>query len=124
MGTLVEKASKGDVQAVKVCEEIAWRQEKQMEKSQISPYSLEEVLERSWLQHEKYAELMTPTWLKERAKRLGHPDGDGQAKEMVIETKPEPDLAPPVAANMCEACGQTRCAHGRWSVCDICRDCD
>jgi len=37
----------------------------------ISPESLEEVLERSEQEYEKHAAMMTPTWLKERAKRLG-----------------------------------------------------
>jgi hypothetical protein len=70
MQKLVEKAIKGDMQAIKFCEEIAWRQEKQWDKRQISPYSLGEVLERARLQHIKDAETMTPTWILERAKRL------------------------------------------------------
>jgi hypothetical protein len=57
------------MQAIKFCEEITWRQGKQREKSRISPNSLEEVLERAEKEYERHAEMMTPTWLKERAER-------------------------------------------------------
>jgi hypothetical protein len=125
MQKLVEKAIKGDMQAIKFCEEIAWRQEKQSEKSQISPYSLDEVLERSRIQHIKNAELMTPTWLKERAKRLA--SGNPPVAAMSYVEPPEPNAEPAPEAepvNSCDACGKTRCVHGRCPVCDICEVCE
>ena len=129
-----EKAMKGDMQAIKSCEEIAWRQEKQSEKSQISPYSLEEVLERSRIQYIKYGELMTPTWLKERTKRLagekppveaaGPPPAILDVQQIKAETEPQPAPKPESAhVNSCDACGKTRCVHGRCPACDICEVC-
>jgi len=126
MQKVVEKAMKGDMQAIKFCEEIAWRQEKQSEKKQISPYSIEEVLERGEIEYEKHAEMMTPTWLKERLKRLGL--GNGQQKEIDVPAESEPEAAAPTPTesapvNACDACGKTRCAHGKCPMCDLCEDC-
>jgi hypothetical protein len=121
MQKVVEKAAKGDMQAVKFCEEIAWRQEKQSEKSGLSPLSLAEVLQRSEEEYVKHAELMTPTWLKEREKRLGSVRPPEAASVKEPETKPEPD---PVAVNACDACGNARCAHGRCPACDNCEVCE
>jgi len=117
---VVEKAVKGDMQAVRFCEEIAWRQEKQMERAQISPYSLEEVLERAEREYREHYATMTPTWIKERNARLGYGHPPVAADVSEPETKPEPV---PVAVNACDACGTTRCAHGRCAMCDICEQC-
>ena len=111
---------KGDMQAIKFCEEIAWRQEKQMGKSQISPYSLEEVLERSRREHIKHGEMMTPTFLKKRAKRLT--SGNPPVAGMSYVEPPKPSAEPATEAvpvSSCDACGATRCA-----MCDICELCE
>jgi hypothetical protein len=122
---VVEKAMKGDMQAVKFCEEIAWRREKQMEKSQISPYSLEEVLERSRREHIKHVEMMTPTFMKERARRLT--SGKPPVAGMSYVEPPKPNAEPATEAapvSSCDGCGATRCAHGRCAMCDICELCE
>jgi len=124
MEKATEEAKGGNVKAMEFCADHAFPEDKQAEKSGISSASLEEVLERAHAEHIKHREMMTSTWLKERAKRLGYPNGNAQTKEMVVEAKPGPDPAPPVATNTCDACGQTRCAHGRCPACDICRECD
>jgi hypothetical protein len=136
----IQRAMKGDMQAIKFCEEIAWRQEKQSEKAQISPYSLEEVLASGREEHVKNAEMMTPTWIKEREKRLAmaaSAGGNGTTPTTVIdvqptkvevtgvtppvEAKPEPE---PIQINTCDACGKPRCVHGRCEFCDVCEECE
>jgi hypothetical protein len=118
---LVEKAMTGDVQAIKLCDEIAWRQEKKLEKLQVSPhsYSIDELIEAGEKEDD---EVMLPSWAEERSTGLGSSDGNGQAKK-TVEANPEPDPAPPVAANTCDACRQTRCTHGRCPMCESCEVC-
>lgn len=137
-----EEAMDGNIAAAKFCEEIAWRQEKRQEKSEISPYSLEEVLERSRKQHIRNAELMTPTWVKERAKRLAANGGSNEhnpagvpADVITVEaiSVPMDPIALALAAesevasqptNTCDSCGKQRCAHGRCPTCDVCETCE
>ena len=116
MQKVVETAAKGDMRAVKFCEEIAWRQEKQSEKSGLRPLSIEEVLQRSEEEYEKFYDLMTPTGLKERAKRLGYGDPPEAAPVKEPETKPERF---PVAVNACDVCGNARCARSMSIVRDL-----
>lgn len=80
----------------------------------ISEASLEEVLERAEKEYIKHGEMMTPTWLLERAKRLGM-----EAPVLPEAPKPEPE---PV--NACDACGEERCSHGRCPGCEACETCD
>jgi hypothetical protein len=125
MEKVVAKAMKGDMQAIKFCEEIAWRQEKHLEKREISPYSLEESLERAEREYEKHYNSMTPTWLKERAKRLASRKPPAPALPYVEPPTPKAEPAPEAAlVNSCDACGKMRCAHGRCPMCEICADCE
>ena len=73
MERAVELALKGNIPAMKFCAERAWPEDKRTEKSGTSSSSLEEVLERAEREYRKHYDTMTPTWLKERAKRLGYP---------------------------------------------------
>jgi hypothetical protein len=84
----------------------------------ISPASLEDVLLRAEQEYEKHAAMMTPTWLKERAKRLGN---GHQPPPAAAEKPPEPARAP---VNPCDACGKERCAHGRCLACETCEPCE
>jgi hypothetical protein len=70
---LVERAMKGDTQAIKRCEEIAWRKEKQEEKSEISPWSLDEVIVRAEEERMKTIDHFTPSWIlqKREDEKLG-----------------------------------------------------
>jgi hypothetical protein len=72
MKRLVELAMKGNIPAMKLCAERAWLDDKRAEKSDVSSPSLEELLKRSREEHIKNGEMMTPTWLKERQKRLAN----------------------------------------------------
>jgi hypothetical protein len=69
MEKLVEQAKGGDVKAIKVCIDLSYPEDKQREKSGLSSRSMEEVLERAEIEHEKHAAIMTPTWLREREER-------------------------------------------------------
>ena len=131
---LVEMGMGGDIAAIKVCMDIALREDKQTEKSRLSSASLEEVLERAEREYERHAEIMTPTWLKERAKRLagekppveaaGPPPANLDVQPIKAETETQPAPQPESAhVNCCDACGKTRCMHGRCPVCDICEAC-
>jgi hypothetical protein len=116
----VEMAKEGNIKAMEFCVNLAFPEDKQAIKSRISSLSLPEVLERAEIEYEKHAEMMTPTWLKERAARLAsvHPPVAAGVSEP--ETKPEPV---PVAVNACDSCGTTRCVHGRCPRCDNCEQC-
>jgi hypothetical protein len=118
MKKVVDEAMKGHMPAIRFCEEIAWRQEKQSEKRETSPYSLAERLYRAEQEYEKNAEMMTPTWLKERQQRLAKERALVAADERESETEPVP-----AAVNACDACGNPRCAHGRCPVCKTCEVC-
>ena len=121
MEKAVEMAMGGNISAIKLCVEIAFREDKQQGKSPLSPLSLAEVLERAEIEYEKNAEMMTPTWLKERAKRLGY----GHPPEAADVSEPETKQGPgSVAVKPCDTCGTTRCAHGRCPACDICEVCE
>jgi hypothetical protein len=122
----VETAKAGNIAAMKIFLELAFPEDKQANKSGISSSSLEEVLERSRIDHIKHADLMTPTFLRERAKRLGY--GMPRPKEIDVPAKSEPEAAAPTPAepapvNACTACGKTRCVHGRCPMCDNCAEC-
>jgi hypothetical protein len=81
----------------------------------ISPASLEDVLLRAEQEYEKHAAMMTPTWLKERAKRLGN------GHQPPVAKPPEPARA---SVNPCDACGKERCGHGRCPACETCETCE
>ena len=66
---LTEKALTGDIAAIKLYIETAFPEDLQAKKSGLSSMSLEEVLARAEEEYEKHAELMTPTWLRERLAR-------------------------------------------------------
>jgi transposase len=116
----VEMAKEGNIKAMEFCADRAFPENKQAKKSGISSSPLPEVLERAEIEYEKHYETMTPTWLKERAARLGHVHPPVAAGESEPETKPEPG---PVAVNVCDACGTTRCVHGRCPKCEACEEC-
>jgi hypothetical protein len=120
----VELAKEGNIKAMEFCADRAFPEDNQANKSGISSSSLEEVLERSRLQHIKHRELMTPTWVKERAKRLASGNPPVAAMSYVEPPKPNAEPAPEGApVNSCDACGKTRCVHGECPVCDICEAC-
>ena len=127
---LVEMGMGGDIAAIKMCMDIALREDKQTEKSRLSSLSLEEVLERAEIEYEKYAEMMTPTWLKERnAQRAsGKPPVsalDGRKFEGAVALIAKPAAVPDsVVENGCDACGKTRCVHGRCPGCETCEVCE
>jgi hypothetical protein len=132
---LVEMGMGGNISAIKLWAEITLREDKQQEKSPLSPSSLEEVLERAEIIYEKHAEMMTPTWLKERTKRLegekppveaaGPPPAILDMQPIKAESEPQPAPQPESArVSSCDACGTTRCAHGRCPTCDICEVCE
>jgi hypothetical protein len=89
----VELAKNGNIPAMKFCAERAFPEDYRTEKSRISSSSIAEVLERSREEHIKNGEIMTPTWLKERAKRLGYPP----VPPVKVQTEPE---AEPKAVNL------------------------
>jgi len=82
----------------------------------ISSVSLEEVLLRAEREYEKHAEMMTPTWRKERAKRLD--SGHARAAE---DNLPEAESEP---VNCCDAHGTPRCVHSRYPMCETCEECE
>jgi hypothetical protein len=122
---LVEMGMGGDITAIKECMHIALREDKQTEKSGLTSASIEEVLERAEIEYEKHSEMMTPTFLKERAKRLasGKPPvaAMSNVEPLKPDTEPAPDAAP---VNSCDACGKTRCVHGRCPACELCAACE
>jgi hypothetical protein len=83
---------------------------------------LAEVLERARLEHTKNGELMTPDWRKERVKGLtAIGNGNGNKVDAAAVAMAESAAAP---ANSCDSRGQTRCAHARCPVCEMCETCD
>jgi hypothetical protein len=122
---VTEMAKERNIAAMKLCIELACREDKQAKKSDISSSSLEEVLERAEIEYEKHSEMMTPTFLKERAKRLASGKPPVAAMSNVEPPKPDTEPAPDAApVNSCDACGKTRCVHGRCPMCDICKMCE
>jgi len=118
-------AKGGNIAAMKIILELAFPVDKQANKSSTG-LSIEEVLERGEREHVKHAERMTPTWVKEREKRLGW--GVQKPKETDVPAKSEPEAAAPTPAEPApvdayDACGKTRCTHGRCPACDICEVC-
>jgi hypothetical protein len=131
----VEMAKEGNIKAMEFCADRAFPEDEQAKKSGISSSSLEEVLEKTEIVYEKHAEMMTPTWLKERAMRLasekppvepaGPPPAISDVQLIKAETEPQPAPQPePAHVNFCDACGKTRCVHGRCPGCEICEVCE
>ena len=81
----VEMAKHGSVPAMRLCRELAFPEEQ----SGIRSLSLQEVLEKAEITHVRNGELMTPTWLKEREKRLAERRGSSATASAEQETKPE-----------------------------------
>jgi hypothetical protein len=131
MKKLVGLAMRGSIPAIKLCADIALREDKEQRKLPLRPLSLEEVLERAEQEHIRNCELMTPTWQKRRAKQLGYPDrSDNGHSVAVTDIAPEPNVAVEGAASVeeevetCDACGNVKCAHGRCPACEVCKVCD
>jgi len=99
--TATEMAKGGNIGAMNFCAAIACREDRRREKSALSPLSLEEVLERTRKEHIKHSEMMTPTWLKERAKRLAK--GPVPSAMALMEQEAEPEAGD---VNTCEAKGE------------------
>lgn len=108
----------------------------------ISPASLEEVLERAEKEYIKHGEMMTPSWIQERAKLRGETLMAAPAVTVIdvqptaAETSPvEPVAAETVSVtpipeaesveeDTCDGCGTVRCAHGRCPNCEVCETCE
>lgn len=98
----------------------------------INSLSLAEVLKREGEEHDRNAELLTPTWIKRRQLRMGLPvydpgNGHGTAVIDVEEAgapTPAPSPAPVKEAPTCDACGSVKCAHDRCPACEVCDVCD
>jgi hypothetical protein len=120
----VEMAKEGNIKAMEFCADRAFPEDKQAKKSGISSLSLPEVLERAEIEHVKHREIMTPTWIKERAKRRANGKLPVAGMSYVEPPKPNAEPAPEAApVTSCDACGTTRWAHGRCAMCDICELC-
>ena len=100
----VEMAKEGNINAMKFCVDLAFPEDKQAKKSGISSASLEEVLERAEIEHVKHREIMTPTWLKERAKRLANEPVSSAMELMKQEAEPEAKLMTPSSLLEQEEC--------------------
>ena len=81
---MVAMALAGNIPAMKLCADIVREEDQRAKKSEISPLSLEESLERAEIEYEKHYLIMTPSWLRERAEREA-------AKHKAAEENPAPE---------------------------------
>lgn len=120
----VEMAKEGNIKAMEFCVDLAFPEDKQAKKSGISSSSLAEVLERAEIEYRKHYQTMTPTWIKEQAKRRANGKLPVAGMSYVEPPKPNAEPAPEAApVNSCDACGTTRCVHGRCPMCEACEEC-
>ena len=85
----------GNVAAMKLCLDNAFRGDQQAKKSKLSDSSLEEVLERAEKEYLKHEKQMTPSWLRERQER------EAAKRRMAEENRaPEKPEDPPTGISM------------------------
>jgi hypothetical protein len=66
---MIEMAKNGNIAAIRMCLDCAFEEEKQAKKSPLSSESTGDLLARAEEEYKRNHELMTPSWLRERAAR-------------------------------------------------------